>query len=728
MKNLTLYIVFILFPLTGLIAQECPDTVKLSIVTNFDGPDLTVDIMVDNYTDIVGFQFGFNYDADLIKLKFVASSVNGFGADNFKDDGRGNIRFFWLGNALGETLPDDTKLITLKFTPNKVSSTGYLEISPKQLPFEFVNKNSEVLCVKSDFKEFTTVGYIVTGKVIFDNNKNCSSDSEEIGLGNWLIELSDNGKKYYRNTSQDGSYSFTLPNGVYTIRVLPRNQYWQICDDVITTVVAGSDIHSLNFLAAEFLECVKIKTDISTKSLKRCADNTYYLVYENQGNIQAQDVKVSVSYDDEFMQFVGSSFPDFTLENDKVTFLIGNVDINIIDTIQILLNLNCNTTIDAQTHCVTAIATPNDPCVIVPDWSGAKLEVHAECDKINELVRFSIANNGIGSMKNTKSYIVTEDDVMRPPKPIKLDLLEAVDLEFPANGGTYRIFATQDDGFPYDSPVATIALEGCGENGNGLFSTGFVTIFEESDRDLFIDTDCQQAIGLNSSNQFTGFPRGYGASHYIEKSTNIEYIIKFNNTTGDTISTVVINNKIPNTLDISTLQIGSSSHPYSYKFNQERDLVVTFNNLTLPDAMTNEDNAQGYIKYKITPTTILSDGDTIKNIARIFYNNNSPTVTNEVFHTIGSNYIISGTEWFATTLDIRFYPNPAAHELIIDIKESDFINGEFEIINQQGLSINKGALSIGKQNIACEQLPKGLYHIKISSANKPLVTAKVIKL
>lgn len=100
------------------------------------------------------------------------------------------------------------------------------------------------MCVKSDFKEFTTVGYIVTGKVIFDNNKNCSSDSEEIGLGNWLIELSDNGKKYYRNTSQDGSYSFTLPNGVYTIRVLPRNQYWQICDDVITTVVAGSDIHS----------------------------------------------------------------------------------------------------------------------------------------------------------------------------------------------------------------------------------------------------------------------------------------------------------------------------------------------------------------------------------------------------------------------------------------------------------------------------------------------------
>lgn len=77
-----------------MIAQECPDTVKLSIVTNFDGPDLTVDIMVDNYTDIVGFQFGFNYDADLIKLKFVASSVNGFGADNFKDDGRGNIRFF----------------------------------------------------------------------------------------------------------------------------------------------------------------------------------------------------------------------------------------------------------------------------------------------------------------------------------------------------------------------------------------------------------------------------------------------------------------------------------------------------------------------------------------------------------------------------------------------------------------------------------------------------------
>lgn len=728
MKNLTLYLILLLFPLTGMMAQECPDTVKLSLATNFDGPDFTVDIMVDNYKDIVGFQFGLNYDADLIRLKFVASSVNGFGADNFTDNGDGNIRFFWLGGPLGESLPNATKLITLKFTPMHISSTGYLEISPKQLPFEFVNNNSEVLCVKSDFVEFTTKGHEVSGKIIFDSNKNCIAELEENGLANWLIELDDNGKKYYRNTKFDGNYSFSLPDGIYTFRVIPRNKYWQICDDVMTVNVAGADILNKNFVANEFLECVKIKTDISTKSLQRCDDNTYHLIYENQGNVKAQNVNISVSYDDEYMQFVSTDFPDFTLDNGKITFNIGSLDINIIDTIKVVLNLNCNNTIEGQTHCVTAIATPNDPCNVVNEWSGAKLEVDATCDKINEVVRFSIQNNGVGSMKNFKTYIVTEDDVMRPPKSIKLDLMEAINLEFPANGGTYRIFANQDDGFPYDSPVATLALEGCGENANGLFSTGFVTIFEESDRDLFIDTDCQQAVQINSTNQLAGFPKGYGEPNYILKETNIEYIIRFNNTTSDTISTVIIKNNIPNTLDIATLQMGSASHPYTYRFNQERDLIITFDNMKLPHNINNNKESQGYIKYKIAHTSTLVDGDTIKNIARILYNYSVQEMTNIVFHTIGSNFIVTNTEWVSKPIDIDFYPNPTSNALIIDTKAVQFSSGQYHIFNQYGQQCGQGNVTNGSQTILCEHLAKGMYHINLNLENKSLVTIKFVKL
>jgi hypothetical protein len=709
-------------------AQGCPDTVKLSLVTSFDGPDLTVDIKVSNYNDIVGFQFGLNYDSDLIRLKFVSSAINGFGADQFMDNSKGNIRFFWLDNATGETLPDDTKLITLKFTPLQISSIGFLEISPKQLPFEFINKDLESLCVVSDFKEFTTNGYAISGKVVFDTNNNCIDDGQEQGLADWLVELTDAGKTYYRNTKSDGSYLFTMPNGVYTIRLIPRNQYWQICDDAITTIVSGDDIGSQDFIANEVLPCVQIKTDISTKSLRRCADNTYFLIYENQGTIPAEDVKITVDYDSEFMQLVGTNFTDFTLSNDQITYNIGDLGVNVVDTIQLVLNLKCDNTVDLQTHCVTATASPNQPCVIPPDWSGAKLEVTKECDKINNVVRFSVLNSGAGNMKNTKTYIVTEDDVMRPPKPIKLDQLQVEYIELPANGTTYRIFATQDDGFPYASPVASVAMEGCGDDGNGNFSTGFVSLFEESDRDLFIDTDCQQSIGFETDNNMIAFPLGYGDMHYIEKGTNIEYMVRFKNTEKDTVTTVTIKNNIPNTLDISSLQMGSSSHPYSYRFNQERDLIITFDNLTLPNVLTNELQSEGFIKYKIAPTTILEDGDSIITSSRILYDYSTPVITNKVFHTIGTNFIISGTEWFSSPLDISFYPNPISTELIIDIKELVFINGSYEIINQFGQQVGSGDMIQGKQNIICDHLPYGMYLFKINVNKTPIATVKLIKL
>jgi hypothetical protein len=728
MKNLTKYIIFLLFPLTGLMAQTCPDTVKLSLVTNFDGPDFTVDILVDNYKDIVGFQFGLNYDADLLIPKFVTSAISGFNADNFTVNSNGNIRFFWLGGALGETLPNKTKLLTLKFTPMHLSSTGYLEISPKQLPFEFVNSNTDVLCVKADFKEFTTKGHTVSGKLIFDSNDNCLADLDESGLNDWLIELDDNGKKYYRNTKSDGSYNFSLPDGIYSIRVIPRNKFWQLCDDVKNIRVSGENIENQNFLATEFKECIKLKTDISTRSLKRCTDNTYHLVYENQGNITAQDAQISVYYNNEFMQFVGTDHNDFTLGTGSVTFNIGTMDVNVIDTIKVILNLRCDNTIDAQTYCVTAVASPNDPCDVVSEWSGAKLEVDALCDKLGEKVKFTIKNSGVGNMKNPKTYIVTEDDVMRPPKPIQLDLAEALEIELPANGTTYRIFATQDDAFPYDSPVATLALEGCGENGGGTFSTGYVTIFEESDRDLFIDTDCQQALRFNISNLMVASPVGYGEPHYIEKGTNIEYLIRFNNTSGDTLSSVIIRNNIPNTLDITTLQMGASSHPYTYRFNKERDLIITFDQLVLPHDMGNNTVSEGFVKYKIAPISTLNDGDSIKNTARILYNYGPQEATNLVYHVIGTNFIISSTEWSDSPLDIKFYPNPTTNTLIVDTKDLIYKTSQYQIFDQYGRSCGNGTLSASKDNISCDHLPNGIYNIHLKIDQKPIVTVKIVKL
>lgn len=727
MKLFTLHIIFLLLPLAGMMAQSCPDTVRLKIMSRFDGPDLSVDILVENFKDIEGFQFGMNYDADMMRLKLVSSPINSFNADNFSDNKKGNIRLFWLTNS-AESLPDGTAILSMKFSAQQISSTGFINISDKQLPLEFVNNKLETLCVETDYKEIQSDGYTISGRLIHDKLENCTIDAAEKGLSNWMIEMSSLGVKYYRTTSEDGSYTFTVPNGIYTLRVLPRNEYWQICDDVINTFVSGSNVTNQHFFAQEFQPCARIKTDISTASLQRCKDNTYYLIYENQGNIQADDVSIRVDFDEEYMQFVGSDYVNFALGTGYVNFDIGTLDVNKVDTIALKLHLLCDNTKDGQTHCVTATATPNDPCVVTPEWSGAKLELDASCDRINNKVKFSIKNNGLGDMKNAKTYIVTEDDVMRPPKTLMLDKLQALDLEFPANGKTYRIMATQDNGFPFESQAITKAIEACGTNFSGNYSKGFVTIFEESDRDVFVDTDCQQSVTVLEENEMVGFPIGYGAEHFINKGTKIDYIVRFDNPGKDTVDNVIVKCKIPFGLDISTLQMGSASHSYTYRFNQERDLVITFENLQLPDSMSSNGNSNGYVKFNLMPSSVLNNGDSIIVQSRILYDFDTPINTKDVFHIIGTDFIISGTEWTAIPLDMGIFPNPTTSEIEIDPREVPFVTGSYDLINQYGQSIVTGELVHGRNEIQCAHLPNGVYHLKIRLDNQHAATVRIIKL
>jgi hypothetical protein len=727
MKHLTLYIIFVLLPLAGLMGQSCPDTIKLSIVTKFDGQDIGVDILVDNFKNIEGFQFGFNYDADFMRLKLLSSSIPSFDADNFSDNKKGNVRFFWL-NSNSETLANGTTLISMKFTPLQLSSTAFVDISPNQFPLEFINTTLQSLCVKTDHKTIQSDGHHITGKVVFDQIGNCQTDDSENGLSDWLIEMNYLGKSYYRTTKIDGSYSFTVPNGIYTIRAINKNEYWQICDDIITVEVAGQDVNDQNFYAQEFKPCYKIKTDISTPLLQRCKDNVYHIIYENQGNTIADNAQLTVDFDAEYMQFVHADNANFALSNGKITFDLGDLPVNQIDTILLTLHLLCDNTIIGQTHCVTATASPNEPCIINPDWSGAQLEVTSTCDRQNNKVLFTVRNIGNGDMKNPKSYIVTEDDVMRPPKTIKVDKLQSVDIELPANGKTYRLMATQDDGFPYESTIVTDAIEACGTNSSGKFSTGYVNIFEESDRDLFVDSDCQTSVSDLTFSEIIGYPLGYGQEHFINKGTNLDYMVRFDNPSLDTIHSVIVKCQIPPSLDITTLQMGTSSHDYSFQFNQERDLVVTFENIILPDSASSQGQSYGYFKFRIKPVSTLNNGDSIQMLARVLYDYYTPVLTQPIFHIIGTDFIISGTDWLGEPLDMAFYPNPAHDELMIDTKDVNFSNGSYALYNQYGQMIRQQNLDKGINKVACGTMCNGVYFVKINLENQAVATVRLVKL
>lgn len=81
MKNLTFILLLSLLPKAGLWAQ-CQDTVKLYLNYTYDGPDIVVDISVENFQEIAGFQFGLNFDSDVISFKSVSSTLSDFNNSN----------------------------------------------------------------------------------------------------------------------------------------------------------------------------------------------------------------------------------------------------------------------------------------------------------------------------------------------------------------------------------------------------------------------------------------------------------------------------------------------------------------------------------------------------------------------------------------------------------------------------------------------------------------------
>jgi hypothetical protein len=727
MKKPFLIWMILLLNTAGLYAQRavCPDTVKLSIDTSFLQQELLVRVNVKGFKDIISLQTGMRYDRDVFKLQEVTSTLPDFASDNWVDDGDGELRILWNENSgLGYSLNDDSTLFTLRFSVIQQGSTSFIGISTRKYPLEFINTDFALLCAEPAVIAASGNGIKLSGKVVYDNNNNCLGDTDEAGVQGLIIEISGNGNTFYRKTDKDGTYSIILPQGNYRLLAYNNQDPWTLCETEINADFPV-DRDDLNFVLRKQEPCYKIITDISTPLLQRCAPNTYTLIYRNLGTEQAENATIEVLLDRD-MSFVSADFNDFSVSGDLITFFLGNLAPGDGGTIHITCNLSCNT-ISGQTHCLTATAFPNDPCEPVPGWTGARLALNASCDPLENKVRFVLRNVGTGPMTSSRNYIVTEDDVLSPPEPVLLDEGEEVVIDFPADGKTYRVTADQDNGFPFLSKFITRAVEGCTTQSGGQFSTGFVTMFEESDRDLFVDTDCRESLILPSKANMLGMPKGYGPEKFISRDYKLEYLISYRHTGSDTIQKVIIKNRIPDSLDITTLRLGTSSHPYKYRLNHQRELWVEFDSVALIDTGVADTFAGVFIKYSINPLPTIPDGYRIINEASMYLDLEEKQSTGPEVHTIGTDFVMTGIDWEGGEVAARIFPNPVAEAIFIELPEGQQLQAIYEITDAMGKTAGGGTLMDGDASIAVSWLSSGHYILTIRFADGRKAKLKLIK-
>jgi len=83
------------------------------------------------------------------------------------------------------------------------------------------------------------------------------------------------------------------------------------------------------------------------------------------------------------------------------------------------------------------------------------------------------------------------------------------------------------------------------------------------------------------------------------------YTIRFQNVGNATVSKVVVEDRLPAGLDVTSLEMGIASHSYELEVQDGNKLVWTFENINMPDSLANEAESHGYITFKIKPTLAL---------------------------------------------------------------------------------------------------------------------------
>ena len=566
----------------------------------------------------------------------------------------------------------------------------------------------------------------IQGNVFEDRNFNCTfEEAFEDGVHNKIVQAIGN-KTFYATTDEMGNYSINVDSGTYEVGVILPSLYWFTCLPQPVSITESNTDTIINLAAQAIIECPWLTVDVSTPFLRRCFENNYTVYYCNDGTASAEDAYVEVAFDP-FLEVQSSTLPWTMQMGNTYTFDVGTLDPGDCGSFKVTTLVNCDSTILGQTHCTQAHIFPDSLCLPgAANWDGSSIAVEAECD--GDSVRFTIRNIGDGNMVSPLSYIIIEDEIMVYQDDFQLDAGQSEMLAnaYSSDGSTYRIIAEQANGHPGNS-MPTAAIEGCGTT---IFPFGFFNSFSQNDGDFYLSIDCQENIGAYDPNDKQAFPTGYGDEHFIWQNVDLEYLIRFQNTGTDTAFTVVIRDTLSEHLDITSLQMGVSSHNYTYEIDGTGVLKVRFDNILLPDSTTNLLGSNGFFKYKIEQKTDLPIGTMIYNEAAIYFDFNAPIITTETFHEVGEPFF--GTTVFTndlTTNNIKLnvFPNPFGDFTTFEIENLPEGKTEFLLYDNLGRLVREERVGDGKQfQFYREGLAAGLYFFEFRQAGVSVASGKMV--
>lgn len=573
-------------------------------------------------------------------------------------------------------------------------------------------------------------GNTLQGSVFADANADCANTPGEHAFSNWMVKASGL-QTFYSSTDANGNYWMRVDTGDYQLTLHPAadNIYWSTsCTNDTLQISIPQNLTTIDtsFAQTAIAFCPLLTVDMGTPFLRRCFNNTYMIQYCNTGTADATNTYIDATFDDFLIVDTAAIQVPFT-QLDSVTyrFPIGNLTIGACGSIAVPVTVSCSTYI-GQTHCSQVEIFPNQSCLL-PAWTGPIVDLNAECR--NDSAIFMLHNSN-GAMQVAQSYVIYADTLIAQTGSVLLQNGETREIGIPANiGSAYRIEVQQAVNYPafLGDTIVSIAIEACGDSSTGAW----ITQFDNYDGAPSLDIDCRINIGAYDPNDKTPSPQGVGEEHFIYDNTELEYLIRFQNTGSDTAFTIVVRDTISDYLDITSIQPGAASHSYTWRIYGDNVQAVefTFNNIQLPDSFVNEVASHGFIKYRINQKAANSLGSIIQNTAAIYFDFNEPVFTNTTFHTIGEDFfdtaVITAIPENATNAErVKIYPNPFTSSATFELPKSG--TSQLTISDALGRTVKTLNANADKIQLSSEGLAKGLYFYRVYTDGKQIDSGKLI--
>ena len=209
--------------------------------------------------------------------------------------------------------------------------------------------------------------------------------------------------------------------------------------------------------------------------------------------------------------------------------------------------------------------------------------------------------------------------------------------------------------------------------------------------------------------------------HIDDIGEYLDYLIRFQNTgTASAINVRILDTLHPK-LDWNTLIPISASHDYYIKITEGNRVEFMFDDIHLPDSLSNEPESHGFVAYKIKPKSNVQVGDIISGDAAIYFDFNAPIITNMVHTTVVEP--LSITDVSNPLNQVLLYPNPTNKTLHIHLMDG-FELQEVLIYDLQGKEVKK--FQNRETTLDLEHLSPGMYLMKITT-NQGTVNRQLIK-